>query len=82
MYISIHTYNEKVSNPYYSTSNSRIEPEFIEETKHSIREFQNIEAFKLHIKDTFSRIDTASKWSYFKAEEINPRVTVEVNIDI
>jgi hypothetical protein len=82
MYLSIRTYTEKVANPYYSPNNSRLESQYIDETKTTNTFFHDKDALKEHIKSNANKVFPNSTYHYYKVEEIKPTVSIEVTVNI
>jgi hypothetical protein len=74
---------EKVSvpNPYYSINSSNIEPEYIEEYKNTVVHFYNEKGLKDYIERAPSILNNKD-YSFYKVEKLEPKVTVEVKIDV
>jgi hypothetical protein len=82
MYLSVRTYTEKIANPYYSPNNSRIESQYIDETRTTNTFYYNLDQLKEHIKSNASKVFPNSTYHYYKVEEIKPIVYMSVTVDI
>lgn len=70
MFLAIRKFNEKVSNPYYTSNNSSIEPEYVEveHTHVTVCLTEDVLANYLHTKDK------TSSYTFYRAEPIFPRI--------
>lgn len=81
-HIIVGTMQVTVPNPYYSVNNSGIEPRTIEEIKQSTTHFYSEKEFKNFLSKNPGMLNNNPSYSFYKVEQLFPKITTTVTIDV
>lgn len=70
-----------VQNPYYSSNNRHIEPEMTSQFKQKVIHLYSEKQFKNYLIRNPETIDS-KKYAFYKVEELFPKITTHVTIDV
>ncbi len=78
IYLAYFTTEEQVTNPYYNTNSSTIEPFYIKETKQHVKFLYSDEELKTHLVDNGK--DKITQW--YKITRIDPKLKIVHSLEL